>query len=314
MISDKTRKNITNAALIYVLVIMLGMFIPFFNVGNAINYIQIVIEFLKVGSLIWLSFGFLELYKDDRNKIILYSAIIVFVASQINLIAQTLYILYSVGAIPITRLNLLPTNLVEIIAIIGLTIGFYQLKTAVDKFATERRNVYRGQMSLPMGFGFLALRKIIEVIIPQDTYVSYATDGSPVVAQGYDILLWINYFLEMGSLVLMVLGFWYLRRAFLVLDKIPDQVFQQMEERKQEAAQRPATGGLFGRRGGLFGGFTPPPPPPQTGQKKPDPLDNLLVEEESSKKKMFCVKCGLELDEDSAFCANCGEENPYLKK
>ena len=117
--------------------------------------------------------------------------------------------------------------------------------------------------------------------------------------------------------VVIVLGFWYLRRAFLVLDKIPDEVFQQMQERKQALAEQRqaggAGGGLFGRRSrGLFGGFTPPQT--QAPQQKTEPIEDLLIEEDTVKKKMFCVKCGLELDADSAFCADCGEENPYLKK
>ncbi len=313
MISDKSRKSITNASLIYVLVMMVSMFIVFLNVGDLIIYLQIGFEVIKIGAIIWLAFGFLNFHKEERNKIILISAILLFVASQISLVVQTMYILYSVGAIELTRLTLLPTNIIEIIATLCLTVGFYQLKTSVDTYATGKRNIYKGQMSLPMGFGFLSLSMIINTIIPAETYIDYSDPAIPVVAEGYDILLWINYFLDMGSLILMVLGFWYLRRAFLVLDKIPDEIFQQMEERKQAAAQNPQSGGgLFGRRsGGLFGGFTPPPP--QT-QQKPDPLDDLLITDDPTKKKMFCVKCGLELDEDSAFCAECGEENPYLKK
>ncbi|MHA1198429.1 MAG: zinc ribbon domain-containing protein [Candidatus Heimdallarchaeaceae archaeon] len=313
MISNKTRKSITNSALIYVLVMMVSMFIVFLNVGDLIIYLQVGFEIIKVGAIVWLAFGFLNFYKEERNKIILIVAILIFVASQISLVVQTMYILYATGAIELTRMSLLPTNLIEIIATICLTVGFYQLKLSVDTYATEKRNIYKGQMSLPMGFGFLAISLIINTIIPAETYIDYADPANPIVAQGYDILLWVNYFLDMGSLILMVLGFWYLRRAFTVLDKIPDELFQQIQERKEAAAQRPAGGGIFGRRsGGLFGGFTPPPVQPQP--KKIDPIEDLLVDEESAKKKMFCVKCGLELDEDSAFCAECGEVNPYLKK
>jgi hypothetical protein len=312
MISDKSRKSITNAALIYVLVMMVSMFIVFLNIGDLIVYLQVGFEVIKIGAIIWLSFGFLNFYKEERNKLILITAILLFVASQINLVVQTMYILYSVGAIEITRLNLLPTNIIEIAAAICLTVGFYQLKTSVDSFAKERRNIYKGQMSLPMAFGFLAISMLINTIIPSENYIDYSDPANPIVAEGFDILLWVNYFLDMGSLILMVLGFWYLRRAFLVLDKIPDEVFQRLEEQKQAAAQRPQTGGLFGRRGGLFGGFAPPPTQPKETQY--DPVDELLIDDESSSKKMFCVKCGLELDEDSAFCAECGEENPYLKK
>ena len=314
MISDKSRKGITNAALIYVLVMMIRMFIVFLNIGDAVLYLQIGSDILLVGAIIWLAYGFINFYKEEKNKIVLISAILLFVGGQLNVIAQTLYILYSIGAIEISRINLLPVNILEIIANIGFTVGFFELKKSVDSFATERRNIYKGQMSLPMGFGFLALNVLINTIIPQDVYIDFSDPANPVVKPGFDILLWVNYFLDMGSLILIVLGFWYLRRAFLVLDKIPDELFQQIEERKQAvAAQRSAGGGIFGgRSGGLFGGFTPPPPQAQKPEK--DPLEDLLVEEEQPAKKMFCVKCGLELDEDSAFCAECGEPNPYLKK
>ncbi|MCE7742941.1 MAG: zinc ribbon domain-containing protein [Candidatus Heimdallarchaeota archaeon] len=314
MISDKSRKSITNSALIYVLVMMVSMFIVFLNVGDIVIYLQIGFEVIKIGAIMWLAFGFLSFYKEEKNKIILITTILIFIASQLSIIVQTLYILYAAGAIEITRLSLLPTNLIEIVATLSLTVGFYELRRSVDSYAAEKRNIYKGQMSLPMGFGFLSLSMIINTIIPAETYIDYTDPANPIVAQGYDILLWVNYFLDMGSLVLMVLGFWYLRRAFLVLDKIPDELFQQMEERKQAAAQqRPSGGGIFGRRsGGLFGGFTPPST--QTQQQQVDPIEDLLIEEDPTKKKMFCVKCGLELDEDSAFCAECGEVNPYLKK
>jgi len=313
MISDKSRKNITNAALIYVLAMMVEMFIVFLNVGDLIIYLQLVFEVIKIVAIIWLIFGFLNFYGDEKNKLIMVSTILLFIASLFNIVAQALYMLHTTGAIAINPISLIPTHIVEIIAAILMTVGFYQLKTSVDSYATARRNIYKGQMSLPMAFGFLTLSILLNTIIPTETYISYV-DGLAVVEEGYEILLWINYFLDMGSLILTVLGFWYLRRAFLVLDKVPDEVFDRIQQQKEAAAQRQQAGGagLFGRRGGLFGGFTPPPPT-QT-QTKPDPLDDLLIEEDStSTKKMFCVKCGLELDEDSAFCAECGEPNPYLK-
>ena len=311
MISDKSRKSITNASLIYVLVVMISMFIVFLNIGDTVIYLQIGFEVIKIAAVLWLVYGFLNFYKEEKNKIVLISAILLFVAAAIDIIVQTMYILYNTGAIEINRLNLLPTNLIEILSALCFTAGFYELRKSVDNYATERRNIYKGQMSLPMGFGFLALNLIINTIIPQSNYIDYTDPSNPVIQDGYMILVWINYFLDMGSLILTVLGFWYLRRAFLVLDKIPEEIFQQIEERRQAVAQQP--GGIFGRRsGGLFGGFAPPPP--QTQEKKEDPLEDLLIESEKTKKKMFCVKCGLELDEDSAFCAECGEPNPYLKK
>ena len=291
---------------------MVSMFIVFLNVGDLIIYLQIGFEAIKIGAIIWLSIGFLDFYKTERNKLLLISAILLFVAAIISLVVQTMYVLYSVGAIKLTRLSLLPTNIIEILATVCFTVGFYQLKTSVDSFAAEKRNIYKGQMSLPMAFGFLALSMLINTIIPAETYIDYSDPANPIVAEGFDILLWVNYFLDMGSLILMVLGFWYLRRAFLVLDKIPDEVFQRLEEQRQAAAQRPQGGGILGRRGGLFGGFTPPPP--QTQQKEFGPEEDFVLQDEITSKKMFCVKCGLELDEDSAFCAECGEENPYQKK
>ena len=128
MINDKSRKHITNAALVYVLSMMVSMFIVFLNVGDTVIYLQIGFDVIKSVAVMWLAYGFISFYKEEKNKAILITAIVLFVAAQFGIIVQTMYVLYASGVVQITRLTLLPTNLTEIVATLGFAFGFYQLK------------------------------------------------------------------------------------------------------------------------------------------------------------------------------------------
>ena len=54
--------------------------------------------------------------------------------------------------------------------------------------------------------------------------------------------------------------------------------------------------------------------PPTAVEGETDTLQTEFSTDPTTRKKMFCVKCGLELEDDAVFCGNCGETNPYLKK
>ena len=319
-IKNSIRQHITNSTLVYVLAMMVSMFIFLLGSGPAIVYVDIGLSVVQGLALIWLAYGFFMFHKDEENKTIFYTSIMVGVAALVLLASRLLDVLYATGILTsIDPLRRLPVNITFIVSAAAFTFGFYILKTVVDKYALERRNIYKGQLSLPIGFALLFIYLTIETIIPQETYAYYVgvePDLELFVEEGYQILLWVQYFFSMGNLVMIVLGFWYLRRAFATLDKIPEELFQRIEEAKAQQAQarQQGGGGMFGgRRGGLFGGFAPPPPVKPVVQSE-EKIEDILIEDPSIPKKMFCVKCGLELDEDSAFCGDCGETNPYLKQ
>ncbi|MCE7738264.1 MAG: zinc ribbon domain-containing protein [Candidatus Heimdallarchaeota archaeon] len=336
-IKNTTRKHITNSSLIYVLTMMISMFIYLLGSGPAILYVDSALNLLQGLALVWLAYGLFLFHKEEENKIIFFTSIIIGSAAIILLVSNILTIFYSVGVlvssdhlrlllsrisgifyatgllVSSNPLRLLSVNITYIVSAAAFTFGFYQLKTAVDSYATQRRNIYKGQLSLPLGFALLFIYLTIETIIPQDTYAYYVGEKL-VIEEGFQILLWVQYFFSMGNLVMIVLGFWYLRRAFATLDKIPEELFQRIEEAKaQRAEARQQGGGMLGRRGGLFGGFAPPPPAKPVSQTQ-EPIEEILLDDPALPKKMFCIKCGLELDDDAAFCGDCGEANPYLKK
>ena len=313
-IKNTTRKHITNASLIYVLKMMVSMFIYLLGSGPAIVYIDIALNLLQSLALIWLAYGLFLFHKEEENKIIFFTSLIVGLAAIVLLVSKILAIFYSIGVlVSPDPLRQLPVNITFIVSAGAFTFGFYQLKKAVDSYAIQRRNIYKGQLSLPIGFALLFIYLTVETIIPQETYAYYVAEEL-VIVEGYQILLWVQYFFSMGNLVMIVLGFWYLRRAFATLDKIPEELFQRIEEAKaQRAEARQQGGGMFGRKGGLFGGLAPPPPVKPVS-KTQEPIEEILIEDPTLPKKMFCVKCGLELDDDAAFCGDCGETNPYLKK
>ncbi|MHA1219747.1 MAG: zinc ribbon domain-containing protein [Candidatus Heimdallarchaeaceae archaeon] len=313
-IKNTTRKHITNSSLIYVLTMMISMFIYLLGSGPAIVYIDIALNLLQSLALIWLAYGLFLFHKEEENKIIFFTSLIVGSAAIVLLVSKILAIFYAIGVLVSSDpLRQLPVNITFIVSAAAFTFGFYQLKKAVDGYVIQRRNIYRGQLSLPIGFTLLFIYLTVETIIPQETYAYYVAEEL-VVLEGYQILLWVQYFFSMGNLVMIVLGFWYLRRAFATLDKIPEELFQRIEEAKaQRAEARQQGGGMLGRRGGLFGGLAPPRPVKPVS-KTQEPIEEILIDDPTLPKKMFCVKCGLELDDDSAFCGDCGETNPYLKK
>ncbi len=313
-IKNTTRKHITNSSLIYVLTMMISMFIYLLGSGPAIVYVAVALNLLQSIALIWLAYGLYLFHKEEENKIIFFTSLIVASAAIVLLVSKILDIFYLVGVLvssdPFRRL---PVDITFIVSAAAFIFGFYLLKKAVDGYVIQRRNIYRGQLSLPIGFALLFFNFTVEAIIPQETYAYYVAEEL-VIVEGYQTLLWVQYFFSMGSLVMVVLGFWYLRRSFSTLDKIPEELFQRIEEAKaQRAEARQQGGGMLGRRGGLFGGLAPPPPVKPVS-KTQEPIEEILIEDPALPKKMFCVKCGLELDDDAAFCGDCGETNPYLKK
>lgn len=325
-IKNSIRKHITNSSLVYVLAMMVSMFTFLLASGPAIVYVDIGLSVVQSLAILWLAYGLYSFHKDEENKTIFITSITIGVAAIILLVSRFLGILYATGVIsfgiisigdPVAQVQL-PVNITFIVSAAVFTGAFYILKGEVDKYAADRRNIYKGQLSLPIGFALLFIYLTIETIIPQETYAYFVGEGEDAelfVEEGFQVLLWVQYFFSMGNLVMIVLGFWYLRRAFATLDKIPEELFQRIEEaRAQQAQARQQGGGMFGgRRGGLFGGLAPPPPVKPAVQSE-EKIEDILIDDPSIPKKMFCVKCGLELDEDSAFCGDCGEPNPYLKK
>ena len=306
MISDTSRKHISNSTLSIVLMLMVGMFVVFFSFANR-YLIDLIIDILAHVAIIWLCYGLYLFHNDEENKNILYSTIAIFVAS-ISGIAFSLVI----GLINLQKIQVSDTagRIVQGVSTISLLIfvgGFFLLKGVIDSFVNEKRNIYRGQLSLPLGYLFNLIFTVLITIIPLEQILIETPEGV-MVADGYQIYYYILNFLDMGRLILVVLGFWYLRRALLALDKIPPELIEKARQRMRTSAFG------FPRQNRQVPGDSSQLIPPTAVEGETDTLQTEISTDPTTRKKMFCVKCGLELEDDAVFCGNCGETNPYLKK
>ncbi len=306
MISDTTRKHISNASLVIVLLLMVGMFVLFFSFANRL-IVNIIITSLTYSAMIWLSYGFYLFFKDEQNIKILYVAIIVGLTSCVSLPLAIVGDLINLQVIPVSATTSLVIQGVSTLPLIGFIGGFFLLRGVLDQFFNDKRNVFKGQISLPLGYLFNLVSIILLTIIPLDQILVETAEGLEIIA-GYEIYYYVLNFLDMGRIVLVVLGFWYLRRALSILDKVPPELLEKARQRMRTSA----FGFPRGNRQGAGDSGQLIPPTAVEGEMETSQAD--ITTDPLLKKKMFCVKCGLELEDDAVFCGNCGETNPYLNK
>ncbi|MCG3221281.1 MAG: zinc ribbon domain-containing protein [Candidatus Heimdallarchaeota archaeon] len=336
MISDISRKRITLAALICVLSILASMFAVFLQNEErltAVIFLLLGLNIVLYAALIWLGVNLYFFHKEETSGIVEMGTTVI-IEQGINKdrnnwkqplfqISLALIVGGSIGIpIQIVRGLLvmevftlsnpdLVINLISILPAVFMLFGFIQLKRELDIYAAKKRNIYKGQTSLPIGYLMIIIYLIVLSIFPLDFLLVETAEGTLAIRAGYEIVYYIMSFLEIGQDVMFVLGFWYLRRAFTILDKVPEEYFerkQQIIEQTQARRQQGFRGSIF-RNSRTLGTVLP-----QTPIKEEPKEEDAEFAEEHDVKKMFCVKCGLELEEDAVFCANCGEENPYLKR
>jgi hypothetical protein len=331
MISDISRKRITLAALICALSVLADMFLVFLQSEERLTTILFLVLGISIvlnGSLIWLGVSLFFFYKEETSGIVETDSTVIieqnvekkekwkqplFQSSLLTIAGGSITIPVNI----ITSLVILEVliaenaeliiNIIAILPALLLFVGFVQLKRVLDSFAVKKRNIYKGQTSLPLGYLMIVIYIIIITIVPAESMVVETAEGV-TIKEGYQILFYLVYFLDIGQEVMFVLGFWYLRRVFTVLDKIPEEYFERRRKIIEEAQARRQSG----FRGGIFGntqtlGKVVPQAPIKEEEKEIDQETPATYD-----KKMFCVKCGLELEDDATFCANCGERNPYL--
>lgn len=306
MISDTSRKHISNSALSIVLLLMVGMFVVFFTFANRFLII-LIIDLLAQIAIIWLCYGLYLFYKDEQKKNILYSTIAIFLAAVIGLAFSVFGGFINLQILQVSATTSLIIQGVSSISLLGFIGGFFLLRRVLDGFVNEKRNIFRGQLSLPLGYLFNLVYIVLISIIPLNQILIETAEGLEI-ADGYQIYYYILNFLDMGRLILVVLGFWYLRRALLALDKIPPELI----ERARQRVRRSAFG--FPRSNRQSSGDSSQLIPPTAVDGETETTQADVLADPSIRKKMFCVKCGLELEDDAVFCGNCGETNPYLNK
>ncbi len=310
-ISNRTRKIITWTTLIIVIAKGIEMF---FNTDADISLYSVALYIVSNIVIIGLAVGFFLFYREEKNIYLLFSSILVFIGGLISLPGHIIDGLTVTNIILTSDSNELTSDILTIVSYVSLLAGFIFMKMVLDGFRQEKRNIFKGQLSLPIGYALLLVRFVMYMVVPLDSVTHIDVNGRRVPNEGSEAFVNTAYFMGIAAVVMVIMGFWYLRRAYGILDKLPEGFFEKQEARKaamtQQRAQRtqkPAQTmlGLSRQR------------PIAPSQRKEDEIDyksTIIPPEELKGKKMFCVKCGLELEHDAVFCSNCGETNPYITR
>ncbi|MCK4897019.1 MAG: zinc ribbon domain-containing protein, partial [Candidatus Heimdallarchaeota archaeon] len=149
------------------------------------------------------------------------------------------------------------------------------------------------------------------------------SEGNLAILEEFQTFNNIAYYIGLAAVVMIVWGFWYLRRAYTILDKLPEGFWEKQEARRSAFTQQRAQRGQRGQRGqtsqkpaqSMLGlGRQRPILPSERKEDEIDYKTTIIPPDDFKGKKMFCVKCGLELEHDAVYCSNCGETNPYIKR
>ncbi|MCK4844987.1 MAG: zinc ribbon domain-containing protein [Candidatus Heimdallarchaeota archaeon] len=295
MISDSTRKHITNSALSFVLAKMLLSFLGFFmSVPTIVVYIFGMLTILAIS---WLGYGLFVFQSEEKNQNLLYVSLLILGGAALEFIMVILTILVGYNILSFGNSGDLILGIASISPNIAYLIGFYLLREIVNSFVKTRRNVFRGQMSLPIGYGVLIASQITLIVKPIE-YIVEEGELVPADPAYYTVIS----FMTIAVLVMLVLGYWNLRRTFLVLDRVPKQLLEKIKPLTYTQAQNP-----YDSRYQQVNQLTQP----GAGAIPPEPIEEK-IQQPVEGKKMFCIQCGLELDPDARFCPHCGSDNPYL--
>ncbi len=161
------------------------------------------------------------------------------------------------------------------------------------------------------------------MIVPIDTIQYIDSEGNLAILDEFKTFNNVAYYIGLAAVVMIVWGFWYLRRAYTILDKLPEGFWEKQEARRSAFTQQRAQRGQRGQRGktsqkpaqSMLGlGRQRPILPSERKEDEIDYKTTIIPPDDFKGKKMFCVKCGLELEHDAVYCSNCGETNPYIKR
>ncbi len=314
-ISNRTRSVITWTTLIIVIAKGIEMF---FSTDLGINLYAVILYIVTNIFLIGLAAGFFLFYREEKNIYLLISSILVFIGGLINLPGNIIDGLTVSGIILTSDTNALTSDILTIVSYVSLLAGFIFMKMTLDGFRQEKRNIFKGQLSLPLGYALLLVRFVMFMIVPYEQMLT------TVIIEGQEVLQVLDEyraysttatFIGYGAVVMVVMGYWYLRRAYNILDKLPEGFFEKQEARKAAMTQQRQTMRSQKPEKSMLGlGRQRPIVPAQRKEDEIDYKPTIIPPEEFKGKKMFCVKCGLELEHDAVFCSNCGETNPYITR
>lgn len=317
-ISPKTRKIITWSALIIVLIRVIAQFVlPFFQSSSTVTFLTIALLILGDLALIGLAAGFFQFYKEEKNRYLLYSSILVLLGGITNILGYIIVGLAEAQIILTSETDTLVINILSIISLVSLLAAFVFMKQTLDGFRREKRNIFKGQLSLVIGYILQIVYVVMYMIVPIDTITYIDSEGFPAILEEYKVFNNIAIYIGLATFVFLVWGFWYLRRAYVILDKLPEGFFERQEAQRSAMTQQRAQRGQKPQKPAqsMLGlGRQRPILPTERKEDEIDYKHTIIPPTEFKGKKMFCVKCGLELEHDAVYCSNCGETNPYIKR
>jgi len=193
----------------------------------------------------------------------------------------------------------------QIIYIINSSILIYCsiiIHDITEQHVKNKRNIIQLTWSFSIGFVLFFIYNLLNVIFPPNKYIISSTSENAItffilsppkiyyllgtLNQDFKTMFFVLSIVEVSYLVFVVIGFWKLRKIFLLLDNIPPELIDRILTKKQDDFVL---------------------------ESLEEKNSSVIAEQQESsvKKKMFCIKCGVELDPDALFCEECGEKNPY---
>lgn len=316
MISDSARKNIAFSSMIYIGLIFILSFVNSFS-ENGNFYMDLLSIIVLDLTLLWLGYGIYIFSKDEKSKRMRRSAIFIISGAAINLVTSFLGILDQYKLITLNTTLYYLNGSVQAVTFGLFVIAFYILRDIMNQFVKARRNVFAGQTSLPLGFFFYFIYAIMVLIKNPYDFIYTTDEGKLAFVPGTEAYVATVFFTQIIFSIMVIIGFWNLRRAILVLDKIPKELFELVDKRKQP----------------IYSPIMPPsmnntqdiskldielPPTSESGITGSPSSEGVPTQMPASiasspkKQKKFCIKCGLELEDDAQYCPHCGAKNPYI--
>ena len=304
MITANARKHITLSTLVYVALIILQTFVEAF-VSYKIIIVHILPDFFAQIALIWIGVGFFIFNREEKrsstNHLVLFLATYGIISSSLILLSYFDY-----------KFNFLSDKITLVLQIIYVVSSSFLIYCSIiiqditEQHVKNKRNIIQLTWSFSIGFVLLFVYNLLNVIFPPMKYIASSTSENAItffvlsppkiyyivgtLNQDFKAIFFILSLIEVSYLVLIVLGFWKLRKIFLLLDNIPPELIDRLITRKEEQV------------------FVL-----ESLEEKEQHSSSFITEQQDKavKKKMFCIKCGVELDPDALFCEECGERNPY---
>jgi len=307
MISDQTRKNITNAALFYVILSIISAFAGNFT-DTAIMSISFAIDIISLFCVLWLAYGIRMLYMEESTNNLKYSFLLVGIAAITEIIGTIAYLIAN-STFSDNKMLLIGSKISLALAFLLFIPGYWLLKNQLDIYFRERRNLFKGQISLPMGYFLRFVFTVMDIIKPLNELLVKTDEGVKIVPGWESYFIAVSFF-QISYIFFVIIGYWNLRRTMLVLDRVPTSYLQLAKKPTPVYKQPPYSLEVKDTGGGNSINSEQKlvnhdiPSTPIAAQKG--------ANNEQRKKKMFCIKCGLELDPDSKFCPYCGAKNPYI--